>query len=68
MLMHEKKYVIPTLTIQTSKMTPLSAAVSRKCGGVGRWVGVGHFHSYNVCWYMRALNYNRNEHIRYIKM
>ena len=53
--------------IQTSTMTPLSATVSHKCVGVGRKgeaVVTNAFHSYNVCWYMRALNNNGNEHRR----
>ena len=53
--------------IQTSTMTPLSATVSPKCVGVGRKgeaVVTNAFHSYNVCWYMRALNNNGNEHRR----
>ena len=53
--------------IQTSTMTPLSATVSHKCvevGGRGGAVVTNAFHSYNVCWYMRALNNNENEHRR----
>ena len=52
--------------IQTSTMTPLSATVSHKCVGVGRGGAVvtNPFHSYNMCWYMRALNNNGNEHRR----
>ena len=26
------------------------------------------FHSYNVCWYIHALNYNGNDHRHQIKM
>ena len=39
------------ITIQTSTMLPLSATVSRKCVGVGRWDGTvvtNAFHSYNA--------------------
>ena len=48
------------ITIQTSTMTPLSATVSRVLAG--GTVVTNAFHSYNACWYMRALNNNGNEH------
>ena len=45
------------ITIQTSIMTPLLATVSRKCVGVGGWVGQWlQMHctlTTRACWYMR---------------
>ena len=50
------------ITIKTSTMTPLSAAVSRVL--LDGAVVTNVFHSHNACWYMRALNSNGNEHRR----
>ena len=53
-----------TKTLYPSKHlpSPLLATVSRKCGG-GAMVD-NAFHSFNACWYIRALNNNGNEHRR----
>ena len=50
------------ITIETSTMTPLSAAVSRVL--LDGAVVTNAFHSHNACWYMHALNSNGNEHRR----
>ena len=50
------------ITIKTSTMTRLSAAVSRVL--LDGAVVTNAFHSHNACWYMCALNSNGNEHRR----
>ena len=53
------------VTIRTSTMTPyrLQYHVCRPVLAGGA-VFTNAFHSYNACWYTRALNNNGNEHRR----
>ena len=61
------------ITFQKSTTALLSATVYRKFAALADRGGAvvtctNAFHSYNVCWYMHALNNNGNDHRHQIKM